>query len=158
MDHVLKDFIEFITVFVLFYVFRFLFSCEAHGFLASGPRTEPASSTLEGKVLNHCTAREVLPLFFILLLFHVPLRLSHCSKSLHNHCMYVCVYMCLRYFPGGASGKESACQCRRHKRHRFDPWAWQPTPVFLPGKSQGQRSLVGYCPKGQKESNMTEVT
>ena len=25
-------------------------------------------------------------------------------------------------FPGGASGKEPACQCRAHKRHRFDPW------------------------------------
>ena len=48
------------------------------------------------------------------------------------------------------SGKESACQCRRHKRHSFNPWLrkipWrrkgQPTPVFLPGKSHGQRSLV----------------
>ena len=28
---------------------------------------------------------------------------------------------------------------------------WQPTPVFLPGKSSGQRSLVGYCPWGRKE-------
>ena len=49
-------------------------------------------------------------------------------------------------FPGGASGKESACQCRRHKRCGFDPWvenipwrtAWKPTPVFLPGESHGQ--------------------
>ena len=46
-------------------------------------------------------------------------------------------------FPGGASGKESACQYRRWKRHGFNPWvgkiswrrAWQPTPVFLPGES-----------------------
>ena len=52
----------------------------------------------------------------------------------------------------GASGKEHACQCRRHKRHGFDPWvrkitfrrAWQPAPVFLPGESHGQRSLVAY--------------
>ena len=28
-------------------------------------------------------------------------------------------------FPDGASGKESACQCRRHKRHRFSPWVGQ---------------------------------
>ena len=50
-------------------------------------------------------------------------------------------------FPGGASGKEPACQCRRHKRLEFDAWvrkllwrkAWQPTPVFLPGESHGQR-------------------
>ena len=57
----------------------------------------------------------------------------------------------VRSFPGGTSGKEPACQCRRHKRCKFNPWvgkipwrrAWQPTPVFLPGKSHGQRSLVG---------------
>ena len=34
--------------------------------------------------------------------------------------------------------------------------AWQPTPVFLPGESHGQRSLVGYSPWGCKESDMTE--
>ena len=34
----------------------------------------------------------------------------------------------------------------------------QPTPVFLPGKSHGQRSLAGYSPKGRKESDMTEMT
>ena len=64
-------------------------------------------------------------------------------------------------FPGGTSGKESSCQCRRHG---FDPWvgkipwrrAWQPTPVFLPGEFHGQRSLVGYSPWGHKESDMTE--
>ena len=32
--------------------------------------------------------------------------------------------------------------------------AWQPIPVFLPGESHGQKSLVGYSPKGPKESNM----
>ena len=35
--------------------------------------------------------------------------------------------------------------------------AWQPTPGFLPGKSHGQRSLVGYSPGGRKESNPTET-
>ena len=47
---------------------------------------------------------------------------------------------------------------------KFDPWVmqilwrrkWQPTPVFLPGKSHGQRSLVGYSPWGHKESDMIE--
>ena len=33
---------------------------------------------------------------------------------------------------------------------------WQPTPVFLPGESHGQRSLVGYSPRGRKESDTTE--
>ena len=62
-------------------------------------------------------------------------------------------------FPGGTSGKELSCQCRRHKRHGFDPWvgkipwrrAWQLTPVFLPEKPYGQRNLVDYCPGGHKE-------
>ena len=62
-------------------------------------------------------------------------------------------------FPGGASGKEPACQFRRHKRCKFSPWvgkipwsrSWQPTPVFLPGESHGQRSLEGYGPWGLKE-------
>ena len=35
---------------------------------------------------------------------------------------------------------------------------WQPTPVFLPGESHGQRSLVGYSPWTRKELDMTEVT
>ena len=41
-----------------------------------------------------------------------------------------------------------------------DPWrrAHQPTPVFLPEESQGQRSLAGYSPWGPKELDMTEVT
>ena len=66
--------------------------------------------------------------------------------------------------PGGASGKESACQYRNSRRHRFAPWVrkipwrskWQPTPVFLPGESHGQRSLAGYSPRGCKESGTTE--
>ena len=62
-------------------------------------------------------------------------------------------------FPSGVSGKEPACQCRRCKRHGFDPrvrkipWIrkWQPIPVFLPGETHGQRSLVGCSPWGHKE-------
>ena len=40
------------------------------------------------------------------------------------------------------------------------PWrrVWQPTPVFLPGRSHGQRSLVGYGTRSLKESDMTELT
>ena len=34
---------------------------------------------------------------------------------------------------------------------------WQPTPVFLPGESHGWRSLVGYRPRGCKESDTTEL-
>ena len=53
------------------------------------------------------------------------------------------------------SGKESGSHCRRLG---FDPWVrkipwrskWQPTPVFLPQKSHGKRSLAGYSSRGQK--------
>ena len=58
------------------------------------------------------------------------------------------------------SGKESACQCKRCKRWKFDPWVgrrkWHPTPVFFPGKSHGQRSLAGYNPWGLKRLDVTE--
>ena len=50
-------------------------------------------------------------------------------------------------------GQESTCQCRRLEFHpwvRKIPWRrkWKLTPVFLPGKSHGQRSLAGYSPWG----------
>ena len=72
--------------------------------------------------------------------------------------------ICLRPgLPRRRGGKESTCQCRRHRRHGFDPWVgkilwrrkWQPTLVFLPGKFHGQQSLAGYNPWGCKESDMT---
>ena len=55
-----------------------------------------------------------------------------------------------------SSGTEPTCQYRRHKRSPSNPrvgkilWRrkWQPTPVFLPGESHGQRSLAGYSPWG----------
>ena len=69
-------------------------------------------------------------------------------------------------FPGGDSGIAPACQRRRLNRHGLDPWvrkipwrrAWQPTPVFLPGESHGQRSLAGYSTWGHRESDTTEAT
>ena len=76
------------------------------------------------------------------------------------------VCICVGGLPGGTGGKEPTCQCRRTKSRQFDPWVkkipWrrkcQPTPVFLPGKSHGQRSLAGYSPWGCKESDSTEHT
>ena len=63
--------------------------------------------------------------------------------------------------PWWLSGKEPICQS---KRPGFDPWVgkipwrrkWQHTPVFLPEKPHGQKSLVGYSPKGQKELDTTK--
>ena len=53
------------------------------------------------------------------------------------------------------SGEESACQCGRHRSLGFLPWLrkipwgrkWLPSPVFLPGKSYGQKSLAGCNPR-----------
>ena len=64
-------------------------------------------------------------------------------------------------FPGGIGGKELTGDIRDMgltPRVRKIPWrrAWQPTSVFLPGESHGQRSLVGYSPQGGKELDMTE--
>ena len=70
-------------------------------------------------------------------------------------------------FPGGTNGEEPAlAECRRWKRLRFDPWvgkipwrrAWQPTRVFLPGKSHRLRSLVGWSPQCHKESDTIEAS
>ena len=60
--------------------------------------------------------------------------------------------------------KGSACQYRRHKRYGFDSWVrriswrreWHPIPVFLPGESHEQRSLVDYSPWDCKELDTTE--
>ena len=57
-------------------------------------------------------------------------------------------------FLGGSVVKESTCHCKRCWRHGFGPWVrkipwrrkWQPIPLFLPGKSLGQRFLAGYSP------------
>ena len=62
--------------------------------------------------------------------------------------------------PRWLSGKESTCQCRRHRfnfRVGKIPWKrkWQPTAVFLLGKSHGQRGLAGYNPWGHKELDTT---
>ena len=51
-----------------------------------------------------------------------------------------------------------------HRRCGFNPWTgnipwrkkWKPTPLFFPGKSHGQRRLVGYSPGQHKESERTE--
>ena len=84
-------------------------------------------------------------------------------------CVCVCVYMCVCVYiyiymyrlPLWLSNKESACNagdCLDCRRHQFNPWVrkipwrrnWKPIPVFLPGKSHGQRSLADYNPWGRK--------
>ena len=76
-------------------------------------------------------------------------------------------------FPGGSAGKESTCivgDCLQCRWPRLNPWVgkipwrrkWQPTPVFLLGKSHGQWRLPGYRPWDHKSwtplSNWTTTT
>ena len=78
----------------------------------------------------------------------------HACARTHTHLMGL---------PRWLSGKESACQSRRCG---FNPWVrnipwrrkWKPTPVFLPRKHHGQRSLAGYIYspwESQKELDRT---
>ena len=70
----------------------------------------------------------------------------------------------LNGLPRWHSDKESACQCRRCRRPRFNPWIgkipcsrkWQPTPAYLPGKSHGQRSLAGYSPWVHRQTGLSD--
>ena len=75
-----------------------------------------------------------------------------CMFRLKSHHSAV-IYLSLG-FPGGSVGKILVCSAEDTRDMGFDSWirkipqrrAWQTTPVFLPGESQGQRSLAGYSP------------
>ena len=86
----------------------------------------------------------------------------HSRKSRRTMPINICYSSPCIGFPGGSVvSKEVTCQCRSLG---FDPWIgnipwrrkWQPSPVFLPGKPHGQRSLAGYSPWGPKELDMNE--
>ena len=87
-------------------------------------------------------------------------RISNCQIYFVNRIAKSWIQVCVLYygFLCGTSGEESACQCRGRKRRGFHPWVgkipwrrkWQPIPVFLPRKSHGKRSLLGYSPLGRK--------
>ena len=75
--------------------------------------------------------------------------------------IYIVLPKTLNSLRGSPSVKNIHLQCRTPQ---FNPWVrkipwrreWEPTPVFLPGKFRGQRSLVGYSPYGCKELDTTE--
>ena len=144
------------------------------GFLITGP---------PGKSLSICFSSFLFSLFQIL---DFSLSLVKCSilaggipwtgkpgglQSIgsqrvgHDWSDLACTHNLIRRgFPGGTKNREPSCQCRIHG---FDPrvgkipWrsAWQSTPVFLPGESHEQRSLVGYSPWGLKEwDTMSDLT
>ena len=78
----------------------------------------------------------------------------------YTHTLLCCIYLSVYWkdFPGGTSGKEPACQYKRHKRGGFDPWvgkipwrrAGQPTPIFLPRVPHVQRNPAGYSHRFRK--------
>ena len=82
-----------------------------------------------------------------------------------------CILLCKKRRPNGGfprwhTGKQIACQCRKHKRHGFNSWVgkmpwkrkWQPALVVLPGKSleKGTWQAIGH--RDHKKSDMTEHT
>ena len=93
-------------------------------------RIEPGPPALGGRSLSHWTTREL-------------------SLSLFLNCPWWLSQWRI---------------CLQSRRLGIDPWLgkipwrrkWQPTPVFLPGESHGQRSLAGCSPRGHKESDTTE--
>ena len=109
---------------------------------------------------NHCGLSLLMPDNILALKSPLWREYSHTN----SHTLQVCtayVYSVFCFLPiFGTSGSASTCQCSRLKRHGFNfcmgkvPWRrkWQPTPVFLPGKSHGRRRLMGYSPWGRKES------
>ena len=101
-----------------------------------------------------------------LFLFSEKLSVFYIYLSIYHLSLYhLSVYTSsdLWSFPGWAVVKNPPVNAGDQEM-RFYPWvrkipwrrAWQPTPVFLPGKPHGQRSLVGYSPWGCKELDMTE--
>ena len=106
-------------------------------------------------------------LYAILCVHHTPLSTLDVSSIFGqyfpriSHFVDFSVFYGITRLPRWISGKDSACQ---HRRHGFDPYVgkipwsrkWQPTPVFLPGEFHGQSILVGYCPWGLKESDLTK--
>ena len=80
---------------------------------------------------------------------------SCCTFLLFHPRAFFCKTLTIwRGFPGGSVGKNPSASARRRRRWGFNPWVgktpwrrkWQLTPVFLPEKSRGQRSLEGYRP------------
>ena len=139
-------------------------------------------SLLQSKTRRYHITLFLLPIYFsVLFLLSLCIGISHFSRTLAlKPCLSCCLGLCTKTRPSpvpGAvvsagvnkyinwaslvlSGKASACQRRRHGFNLWVgviPWRrkWQPSQVFLPGKSHGQRSLAGYSPWGHNESDVT---
>ena len=99
---------------------------------------------------------------------HVWMWELDCEESwgLKNWCFWTMVWEKTLNFMGSQRFGHDwvSKQKSRHRRHGLIPGLGrspgggklQPTPIFLPGESHGRRSLVGYSPRGHKESDTTE--
>ena len=123
---------------LFFFFFFFLPHCRACRILVPWPGVEHVLPAVETWILNHWTAREVLPPF-----------------------LFTFSWGSMVGFPGGSEGKASACNVGdlgsipgsgRSPGEGND----NPLQYSLAGKSHGQRSLAGYSPWGHKELDMTE--
>ena len=151
--------------------------CEGYSTL-SVRSSEPQSRCLKQKFIKFNFYSSTLPhnpnplfwwFFFFFFqssdLFLVIVHIEIKKYTVYNLLNYLYILLILG-LPRWSSGKESFCQCRRPRRHGLNHWVmqipgsreWQPIPVFLPGKSYGQRNLVVYSPWGCKESGTTEHT
>ena len=128
-------------------------------------------------VIYSCIRISLCSLIFIMLYIYLSINISlefHFQSVSHNLCINW-KYLKIIFSPTfiqlkssiqfsvlsrWLSGKEPAYQCQRHKRHEFSSWVrkipwgreWQPTPVLLPGKSHGQKSLESYSSLSLKDT------
>ena len=112
------------------------------------------------------TTKKTFPLRTFLLT-----NISIQSEPLSRYTQKICLLLSfagksrqIQASPMAQEVKNPPARQETQKTQVFDPWVrkipwrrkWQPTPVFSPGKSHGQRSLVGLRPWGHKESDTTE--
>ena len=102
--------------------------------------------------LKHSKVREA----WVLLSFKTFSKPQQWWISRHGKTFFICNPKGILGLPWWLSSKESTCQCRKHWVGKI-PWRreWQPTPVFLPGESHGQRSLASYGPWGGRQLDTT---
>ena len=98
--------------------------------------------------------------YFNFILLHIAVQFSQ-----HHLSALYCLAFCVKIPSGSPDCTKNLCAMQEtSRRYEIDSWArkipwsskWWLSPVFLPGKYHGQRSLVGCSPWGHKESDTTE--
>ena len=103
---------------------------------------------LFSRIKSPCCSYIYIPIIFGIFIFTYQSHIyKHIYMYTHTH---TCVCVCTIHLQWGRPGF-NPCVGKI-------PWrkVWQPTPVFLPGESHGQRSLAGQSLQGHKELDMTE--